>query len=375
MRRSTRSWLVCGLAALSLMPRAGWAENLPPGWTAADVNSDGRVHDDPGSVGYDVASGTFTLQAEGLDIFSKLHEWPGAGDMFYFVYYHPFSGDGTITAHVASISGGDGTAAKAGVMIRQDIGATSSTYAGVFATPGEGTTMQNRPPQDVAWGVAAGLAPPTWVRLQRSGNTFTGSTSADGVAWTAMPGTSADGGKPNPVTLTMTDPVYIGIVCCAHNPHSMCTAVFDHVTITGGAAGKASAPKAAGGEKPLATLEKAMKDKDAGVRRGAVEALGRVGGDKALTLLGKALADKDDDVRIAAIGALAAVGGDQARDLLLARLAKEKNPLVFDELAEQLTKGFRNDPLVQKALDETPRPPPLPAAAKPPVKPPAKPQP
>jgi hypothetical protein len=77
--------------------------------------------------------------------------------------------------------------AKAGVMVREST-ADNSAFAAVFATPGNGVAMIVR----TATGVAAlDLAKkpatvPVWVKLQRTGNTFTGYLSNDGVTWTQI---------------------------------------------------------------------------------------------------------------------------------------------------------------------------------------------
>ena len=233
MKRGTKFGTFFCLALLSLIPSPLLAAGLPAGWAGADVNSEegqgGQLHDAPGSVSFDGA--TWTLTATGRDISNVIDE-------FYYAYQYPCSGDVTITARVVSMKGGDSTWAKAGVMLRQNIGpAGGVSYVMVAATPGKGTTLQNRPPNNTAWTLVAGLAPPTWVRLQRTGKTITGYTARDGATWTAMPGTSTDG-TPVPgatIPAALTDPCYIGLVCCAHEPHNVCTAVFDNVTITSGA--------------------------------------------------------------------------------------------------------------------------------------------
>ncbi|MDB6018174.1 MAG: hypothetical protein JWR19_2663, partial [Pedosphaera sp.] len=67
---------------------------------------------------------------------------------------------------------------------------------------------------------SAGLVAPYWVRVVRSGNTFTGYLSPDGVTWTQQ-GTT---------TLTMASSVYIGLCVTSRNNPVTCTATFDSVT-------------------------------------------------------------------------------------------------------------------------------------------------
>jgi hypothetical protein len=133
----------------------------------------------PGTTGsLSVSGGTYIVSGSGSDIFNM-------ADQFNFAYQSA-NGDFTIMARVASMTGTDGWA-KAGVMIRAST-ADNASFAGVFATPLHGAAMIVR----TATGVAAkdlGQAHdnvPVWVRLQRSGNTFTGSASTDGVTWSTI---------------------------------------------------------------------------------------------------------------------------------------------------------------------------------------------
>src|SRR5207244_8973423 len=83
--------------------------------------------------------------------------------------------------------------AKAGVMIRESL-ATNSIEASVLLTPTNGVSMEVRGTTGASTvnmtGWVAGSLPPTWVKLTRSGSTFTGSYSADGVTWTQLASTN-----------------------------------------------------------------------------------------------------------------------------------------------------------------------------------------
>ena len=121
------------------------------------------------------ADGTILMGAGGADI------W-GTSDEFRFAYKE-LSGDGSITARVESVVNSNGWA-KAGVMIRQNVKPTAAN-AGVFVTPSNGVSFQNRTTAggDSANTAAAGLTAPYWVKLTRTGNVFTTQYSA-----TARPG-------------------------------------------------------------------------------------------------------------------------------------------------------------------------------------------
>ena len=67
----------------------------------------------------------------------------------------------------------------------------------------------------------AGLAAPYWLRLVRSGNTFTSYVAPDGVNWTQT-GTT---------TVSMNANVYVGLAVCSHNDGTICQAQFDNVIL------------------------------------------------------------------------------------------------------------------------------------------------
>ena len=71
---------------------------------------------------------------------------------------------------------------KAGVMIRESL-ATNAANAFIAVTPGNGVTWQYRSSTGGSTtdnNATGGLSAPYWVKLVRSGNTFTGYRSPDG---------------------------------------------------------------------------------------------------------------------------------------------------------------------------------------------------
>ncbi|RPH51984.1 MAG: hypothetical protein EHM91_00665 [Planctomycetota bacterium] len=64
---------------------------------------------------------------------------------------------------------------------------------------------------------------PYWVRLVRTGSTFTASVSSDGAAWTTV---GSD-------TIAMGTGAYVGLALTSHNDAALCTATFTNVSVTG----------------------------------------------------------------------------------------------------------------------------------------------
>jgi fibronectin type 3 domain-containing protein/regulation of enolase protein 1 (concanavalin A-like superfamily) len=183
--------------------------NLPYPWLTQDIGSVGLA----GSAVFD--SGVFTLDGAGADI-------QGTADAFRFTYVTT-TGNFTIEARVTSLENTDPWA-KAGVMIRASL-AAGAANAFVGITPGNGATWQSRSTTggNTSFNNTGGLSEPYWVRLVRSGNTFTGYRSPDGTSWTQQ-GT---------VTLSGITTAYVGLALTSHNAATLCTATFDNVTVPG----------------------------------------------------------------------------------------------------------------------------------------------
>jgi hypothetical protein len=97
---------------------------------------------------------------------------------------------------------------------------------------GNGACFQWRPTADSATGLgnataAAVIKPPYWVKIERKGDNLFGSISANGTTWTQL-GTQS---------LTMADPVYIGICVTSHQAGEQRTFTFDSISATGGVTG------------------------------------------------------------------------------------------------------------------------------------------
>jgi hypothetical protein len=177
---------------------------LPSLWSDGDVGAVGAA----GSAAF--SNGTFTVNGSGQQI------W-GTGDSFNFAY-QPLSGDGSIVARVVSLS----ASASAGLMIRETLNVSSTNIYPSFYQ--QNIYMNYRPSTggSTSQAGAGGATFPYWVKAVRSGSTFSGYTSLDGVNWVPI-GSSQ--------TISMAQNVYIGLAVCSGNNSSLATATFDNVSV------------------------------------------------------------------------------------------------------------------------------------------------
>jgi regulation of enolase protein 1 (concanavalin A-like superfamily) len=170
----------------------------------------------------ETASGSILMNGIGTDI------W-GTADQFRYAY-KSLTGNGSMTARVDSLVDSNAWA-KAGVMIRQSTN-PGSAHAFMPITPGNSCSYQRRPTTGVAstsdnWAGTAVTAP-YWVRITRTGNVFKAESSPDGKTWTAL-GTEQ--------TITMSDPVLIGLALTSHDAAIATSATFSNVSTTGNVTG------------------------------------------------------------------------------------------------------------------------------------------
>jgi regulation of enolase protein 1 (concanavalin A-like superfamily) len=182
--------------------------SLPSPWTTQDVGSTGLA----GNASY--SNGTFTVAGAGADI------W-GNTDAFRYVS-QPTSGDVQIVARVTAIQNTNQWA-KAGVMLRQSLTATSPHII-LDVTPGGTVEFMTRASDGAATNLITygSQAAPAWLRLVRSGSTVTASVSADGTTWTTLGST----------TTTIPTSANVGLIVTSHDVNTLNTSTFDNVAVT-----------------------------------------------------------------------------------------------------------------------------------------------
>jgi endonuclease/exonuclease/phosphatase family metal-dependent hydrolase len=184
--------------------------SLPSGWQSRDIGSVGQR-------GAASASGSsFTVSGAGADV------W-GRADAFHYVY-RSLSGDGTITAEVAAISGAEDWT-KVGVMMR---GSTSSGAAQAFmlVSKRKGMAFQRRTVSggSTAHTTAGTGTAPRWVRLARAGRTITAYGSKDGSSWIRI----------GSATFDIPSTILVGLAVSSHDTGRLATASFESVKFVTG---------------------------------------------------------------------------------------------------------------------------------------------
>ena len=177
--------------------------NVPPvTWQSADI---GRA-----------ASGVMT-ETNGVKFIRGYGSRIGGMDDEFHFLYKPLNGDGEMVVRMLNFEGGHPWA-KAGLMIRESLD-TNSTYASLLGTVGYGLifnyrAVQGRFTQD---STDRHYDIPYWLKLCRSGNTFSGYVSTNGTDWRLV----------EQMVINMGPSTYIGFAICSRDDKSDCRAWYD----------------------------------------------------------------------------------------------------------------------------------------------------
>jgi hypothetical protein len=192
---------------VTITVNSGVVCSLPTGWTSRDIGAVGRA----GAACE--TSGEFTLNASGSDI------W-GTADQFHYAY-QPLSCNGEIVARVNSLTNNDPWT-KAGVMIRESLSA-NSRHAMMVVSATSGAAFQYRTNTGgTTTGTNRAATAPEWVKIVRSGNTFTGYISEDGINWGTPVGQA---------TISMSSQAFIGLALTSHNNTQLATGRISNVSV------------------------------------------------------------------------------------------------------------------------------------------------
>jgi outer membrane protein assembly factor BamB len=182
----------------------------PTSWSCADIGSPALS----GSQSLNTTTHTWTIQGAGSDIYNT-------ADQFHFAW-HALAADGSVSAHVVTQTNTSAWA-KAGVMVRltSDPGAP---YYAVFITPGNGVTVQVRATQGgttVKRATATGTVP-AYLKITRTGTSFSAYTSTDGSTWTLIPNSTV-------TVASLTGSLLEGLAVTSHNAGALSTVTIDTV--------------------------------------------------------------------------------------------------------------------------------------------------
>ncbi|HMD34102.1 MAG TPA: hypothetical protein VKH42_03995, partial [Vicinamibacterales bacterium] len=181
-------------------------------WSDRDIGSVGVAgsgHDDCSTQMQPPCGEVVTLQGSGADI------W-GTADAFHF-RFNDIAHHG-ISARVLAVENVNAWT-KAGVMIRDNT-SPGSSHVMVVVTPGKGVAMQYRAAANgVSTNISVAGAAPKWVRLGRTGSTFVGEWSNDGITWTRI----------GSVDVAMEEFAIGGLVITSHDNTRTAAALFDDV--------------------------------------------------------------------------------------------------------------------------------------------------
>lgn len=217
---------------LAVPSRAEASGALPAGWTAATMNgtSTGTAIVKQEASSY--SSGQFRMEA--VDGKQQSVSGEANGDTVYFLYL-PVEGDFTITARIASVDGPPNGSAinshsRVALMVKNGVSNTSASFTASYfpsvTEPDTGTLgYYRRFATNNSGSNPGGVTAPVYLKLQKSGNTFTAAYSADGETYNNPYTTHPDTGTMTSGTLN------VGLAV------THASAVFDHVKIINASGG------------------------------------------------------------------------------------------------------------------------------------------
>lgn len=178
--------------------------DLPSQWGHSDIDQAN------GDAVYDPCEESFTINSSG-------YSSPYIDEQH--LAYQEICGDAEIIAHVESID----NPGRAGVEFRETLDPESKmvslkTYLSLFVTRSyRATTGGNSLSKNL---LRFGHS---WLKIVRSGNSFTGYTSSNGINWTSA----------FSVFISMENCIYVGLFTESNNVNTVTTAVFDNVMVNG----------------------------------------------------------------------------------------------------------------------------------------------
>ncbi|MDR3443437.1 MAG: BNR-4 repeat-containing protein [Legionella sp.] len=181
---------------------------LPDGWTGQDIDT--VTTGFGGNSGYKNGHFIMTSYGQGMD---------EVNDSFHYTY-SKMSGDGTISAHVTMPRG----YSHSGVMMRETLDPNSKFAAALLNPRPDGVNSmlvwRAQPASNSIGASVATSESSVWLRLNRTGDVFTGYVSSDGTTWT----------KTYSTTVSMANEIYVGLASASYaNAYYSVRTDFDNV--------------------------------------------------------------------------------------------------------------------------------------------------
>uniref|UniRef100_UPI0022B2B153 glycosyl hydrolase n=1 Tax=Coraliomargarita parva TaxID=3014050 RepID=UPI0022B2B153 len=179
------------------------------GWSVSDIA-------EPAIAGYcyiDFNTWTWMVGGSGADIY-------GTYDQFQLTS-RDYSGDGMVAARVVSIDPTHAYA-KSGVMMRDSL-QPDAAYASIMVTSNSVSfEYRSTAGGNVQTAGSASLSAPVWLRLIRTGNSFTAYYRTDGSSWSQLGGAQ---------TIALASTVRAGLAVTSHDNARLNSSVFTDVTV------------------------------------------------------------------------------------------------------------------------------------------------
>jgi hypothetical protein len=177
------------------------ANSLPAGWSDSDIGNTGTA----GSASY--SNGVYTVNGAGVGL-------GGTSDAFNFTS-RTLSSNGTLVARVASSTG------TGGIMLRDGSGSNAKFVSLIVNASGSVSFVRRTSVGgSTSTTTTAAVTGPVWLRLTRSGKSFTASTSINGSSWSTV----------GSVSINMSKTVSAGLVTFSKST-ALATTLFDNVSL------------------------------------------------------------------------------------------------------------------------------------------------
>lgn len=193
-------------STVTIAPRS----TLPSPWAETSINATPAGETS-------VGNGNWIITAGGTGI-----EWYSYADSFHYVS-RPSNGDGQAMVRLTN----PGTTTEAGLMFRESPN-NDARYAGIFITTQGNTsglawmTRETTGAYSILHSSPVPVTGPVWLKLVRTGDTFTASYSSDGVVWTQL----------SPArTFAMNASALVGLAVSGGNTITSATAAFSDFTV------------------------------------------------------------------------------------------------------------------------------------------------